>query len=311
MTGINDSLQEKRNLVARKRHLESLLSNLKNQRGALEKTVWDLERIMNNEQIDVDNLEGLSLTAILYSIIGKRDEKLSKEREEAYTAKIKYDLGAGELRDINNQIEEVEKELATLSGCENDYVLLLNEKKSALIHLGGDKVDKILAIEDKIAQLNNQQREIREAIEQGNAAKDVAREAISCLNKAESWSSWDILGGGIVADIAKHNAINEAEEKVKKLQITMRRFKTELVDITIEDNLNVGVDGFGQFADFFFDGFISDISVLNHIEQSVGKIKKVKADIVEAVKKLEQMQVKNDDEITRLKWNLGQIIVDA
>ena len=130
MTGINESLQEKRNLVARKRHLESLLSNLKNQRGPLEKEVSDLERIMNNEQIDVDNLEGLSLTAILYSIIGKRDEKLSKEREEAYAAKIKYDTRAGELRDVNNQIEAVEKEVATLSGCENDYALLLNEKKS-------------------------------------------------------------------------------------------------------------------------------------------------------------------------------------
>ena len=311
MTGINESLQEKRNLVARKRHLESLLSNLKNQRGPLEKEVSDLERIMNNEQIDVDNLEGLSLTAILYSIIGKRDEKLSKEREEAYAAKIKYDTRAGELRDVNNQIEAVEKEVATLSGCENDYALLLNEKKSALIHLGGDTVDKILALEENIAYLNNQQLEIREVIKEGNIAKDVARETTACLNKAESYCGWDMFSSGIIADIAKHNAIDEADEKVKKLNNLLRRFKTELIDINIDDKLSVSIDSTEKFADFFFDGIISNSSVLNHIVESRSKVIKVMTNIRDVIKKLEKMQADNSEEIIRLEWDLGQIIVDA
>lgn len=307
----NENLREKRALVERKRHLESLLSNLENQRGSLEKSVCELERIMNNEQIDVDNLEGLSLTAILYSIIGKRDERLSKEREEAYAAKIKYDTRLGELRDINNQIEAVEKEIATLSGCENDYVLLLNEKKSALIHLGGDTVDKILALEENIAHLNNQQLEIREVIKEGNIAKDVAREVISCLNKAESYCGWDMFSSGKIADIAKHSAIDEADEKVKKLNNVLRRFKTELVDINIDDKLSVSVDSGEKIADFFFDGIVSNASVLNHIIESRNKVIKVMNSIRDVIKKLEAIQTKNSEEIIRLEWDLGQIVVDA
>ena len=43
-----------------------------------------LEKSKLAEQADVDRLEGHSLAAFFYQVIGKMDEKLDKERQEAY-----------------------------------------------------------------------------------------------------------------------------------------------------------------------------------------------------------------------------------
>ena len=186
-----------------------------------------------------------------------------------------------------------------------------NKHFKAILKIIYDTVDKILALEENIAYLNNQQLEIREVIKEGNIAKDVARETTACLNKAESYCGWDMFSSGIIADIAKHNAIDEADEKVKKLNNLLRRFKTELIDINIDDKLSVSIDSTEKFADFFFDGIISNSSVLNHIVESRSKVIKVMTNIRDVIKKLEKMQADNSEEIIRLEWDLGQIIVDA
>ena len=48
-----------------------------------------------------------------------------------------------------------------------------------------------------------------------------------------------------------------------------RRFKTELADVEITADLQITVDGFLKFADFFFDGLFTDLSLI-HISDPAG-----------------------------------------
>ena len=47
--------------------------------------------------------------------------------------------------------------------------------------------------------------------------------------------------------------LDDAQEQIEQLQVELRRFKTELSDVEIAADLQVTVDSFLKFADFFFD----------------------------------------------------------
>ena len=82
------TLQEK---IARFRQLDAMLDELRKQRNDLSARVRELEVVKLDEQADVERLEGRSLASFFYNVIGKKDEQLSKERQEAYAARVKYD----------------------------------------------------------------------------------------------------------------------------------------------------------------------------------------------------------------------------
>ena len=104
------------------------------------------------------------------------------------------------------------------------------------------------------------------------------------------WSTWDIVGGGLLVDIAKHRELDHAQEQVEQLQIDLRRFKTELVDVEITAELQVSVDGFLKFADFFFDGLFADWAVLDHIKQAQEQVENTKQQIEQVLAMLNTVQ---------------------
>ena len=98
----DEQLQKLQEQIARKRQLEAQVSELRTQRSTLSTRVRELEAIKMQEQADVDKLEGRSLAAFFYNVIGKMDEQLNKEREEAYAARVKYDAAARELTAVED-----------------------------------------------------------------------------------------------------------------------------------------------------------------------------------------------------------------
>ena len=63
-----------------------------------------------------------------YQVIGKMDEKLDKERQEAYAARVKYDAALHDLSSVDADLEQIQNRLARLSDCERQYQAALSEK---------------------------------------------------------------------------------------------------------------------------------------------------------------------------------------
>ena len=114
MIHYNDELKEFHSKVARKKHLEVVLQDLWAQEQELVPKVAELEQIKMDEQEDVERLEGGSLATFFYSVVGKMDEKLDKERQEAYMASVKFDAAVRQLETVEYEIEKSEKELEEL-----------------------------------------------------------------------------------------------------------------------------------------------------------------------------------------------------
>ena len=311
MTYYDEKLQQLQEQMARSKQLEAMIKELRNQRDSLAAQVRELESIKLEEQADVDRLEGRSLAAFFYNVIGKMDEQLDKERQEAYAARVKYDAAARELEGVEADLRRYESELSALRGCEHRYDEVLKEKDDAIKAAGGSNGEEILKLEERNAFLESQKKELQEAISAGNAALSITQQVLSSLDSAEGWGTWDLFGGGLVADLAKHSHLDEAQGAIEQLQFQLRRFKTELADVTIQADMQVNVDGFLRFADYFFDGLFADWAVLDKINQSQSQVQNTKSQIAGVLSRLDSMMRTLEQEQVQIKSKLDTLVRDA
>ena len=125
-------------------------------------------------------------------------------------------------------------------------------------------------------------KEIREAIRAGERALDSLQEANRQLNSARNWGLVDIFGGNTISGLMKHMKVNNASRCVDDARRDLATFRDELGDIRDVENLNIDIDGFLTFADFFFDGFVADIFVQS-------KIRKGQQQVGEAIRRVEDI----------------------
>lgn len=264
------------------------------------------------EQEDVEKLEGRSLANYFFQVVGKLDEKLDQERREAYAAKVKLDAAERELASIEADISEIQTQLNEIRVAEAQYKEALEKKRAMLKASGTAAADQIIEIEQKIAALEAQKKEIKETISAGYSARSTADRILSELDSADGWNTWDMFGGGgIITHMAKHSHLDEAQDLVSELQSKLRRFKTELADIQITANMQVNVDGFLRFADYFFDGLFADWAVGDKIYQSMNSVSSTRDKISITLDKLSSMEQAADRGIASLKQQLDELIVEA
>ena len=308
---MGDPLFELQKKIAMKPSLEAKLRELQNQRREYDREVISLRVAFRKEQEDVEKLEGRSLANYFFQVVGKLDEKLDQERKEAYAAKVKLDAAERELAGIESDISEIQGQLSEIRVAEAQYKDELERKRATLRASGTTTADQIIEIEQRIAATEAQKREIKEAISAGYSARGTADRILSELNSADGWNTWDMFGGGIITHMAKHSHLDSAQDLVSELQSKLRRFKTELADIQITANMQVNVDGFLRFADYFFDGLFADWAVGDRINQSMNSVSSTKSQISRTLDKLGSMEKAADSEISRLKLQLEELIVKA
>lgn len=308
MNGYDQQLKELLAQCARKRKLEASAVELRRQRDTYAARAEELKEAMREEQADVDRLEGRSLAAFFYNVVGKMDEKLTQERQEAYAARVRYDAAARELAGAEEDLARCLAELDVLSGCEERYAALLREKTQAVKAAGGAAAEQILRLEEREAYLESQERELGEASAAGQSALATADEILESLSSAEGWGTWDLIGGGLIADLAKHSKLDEAQAAVEYLQSQLRAFRTELADVTISADFQVNIDGFLRFADYVFDGIFADWAVLDRINQAQAQVEDTRAQICAVLDRLGQMTDQAERERVGLRQEIEGLV---
>lgn len=306
-----DTLLELRQKAAGKKKLEAKLEELHNQKREYDRKAVSLRVIWRKEQADVEKLEGRSLTNYFFQVIGKLDDRMTRERQEAYGAKVKLDAAEQALADIEPDIQNILRQLSEARIAESQYAAALEKKRASLRASGTPATDQIIGLEQKLAAQEAQKQEIREAISAGFSARGTADRILSALESADDWNTWDMLGGGgIITHMAKHSHLDAAQDLVCELQNKLRHFKTELADIRIQADMQVNLDGFLRFADFFFDGLFTDLAVHDRISRSVSSVHDTKSQISSTLDKLEVLEKAADLRIAQLKAQLDELIVN-
>ena len=310
MTGYDHELVQLQQSMALKTQLEAQLKDLREQRRVFDRKMIQLRAAYGMEQEDVKKLEGRSLANYFYRFIGKLDSMLTEERRQAAAAKVKLDSAQRELVTVDGEIQKIQSQLQRLHGCDSAYAAAMEKKRAQIQQAGASALGEILTLEEQIAFLNSQKKEIQEAAMAGRKAMGTTETILSELYSAEKLNNWDMLGGdGVITHMVKHSHLDDAQNMVEVLQGQLRKFQTELADINIKTNMQVNIDGFLRFADYFFDGLFTDWSVRERISQSQTSVITVRCQIDQALKKLAQMEQGVDQQIAMLQAKIEELVI--
>lgn len=310
-TELDRKLEEVQEKIHRLQKVDSILQDLRKDKKELSHKVFELKQVLDKENLDVEKLNTTSILSIFYSVTGKLEDKKEKEQREALSAKLKYDQANYDLESIKTEISKLIEERESYKNCTYEYKKLYDEKKNLLIESDEASANKILEITKKIEDSKRNLKELREALSAGRSAVNSLDSALKSLSSAKGWGTWDLLGGGLISDLAKHSHIDNAMSEVEQAHQNLRRFKSELADVRINYDIRFETDGFGKFADFFFDGLIADWYMQSKINNSYESVSNVKNQVTSTIYKLQQMESHEKSHLEIMENELKNIIVGS
>ena len=116
--------------------------------------------------------------------------------------------------------------------------------------------------------MNNEKKQLREAIRAGERALFSLNAAQGQLDSAKNWGIVDLLGGGLLTNLVKHSKLENAEQELRAARRDLHAFRDELGDVASCADIHLNIGDFLTFADFFFDGLIADYMVQSRIHQT-------------------------------------------
>lgn len=249
-----------------------------------------LEAQLEKEKIDVEKLERISLTYLFYSLLGNREQQVEKERQELLSVQLIYQRTKDQVEYLEQEKEVLSSRIDKLAGTKSDYELALSEKEKFLQQSNQTVSRELFELSEELANLNSELKEITEAMAAGENVLPDLDQAIESLGSAENWGLWDMLGGGFISGMIKHSHVDDARESVNNAQKKISRFKRELADVQKESEIQIDIGELATFADFFFDGLITDWVVQSKIEDSLAQANYAKNIITQVIENLKGMK---------------------
>ncbi len=308
---LNQQLEDSQQGALYYQKVLSMLEDLENQQKNLTNKMVELKAQLEKEELDVESLEGKSVAHIFYSILGNIDKHLSKERQEALAARLKYDQSVRELEEVKSQINKLILEKDQYRNCESTYKRLYEQKKELLLQSNSDTADRILSLTEQFSLITNHRKEVKEAIGAGSKVISHLDNALKSLDSAHGWGTWDLLGGGLISDLAKHSHIDAAKNEVEQTQLALSRFRTELADVRINSEISIDTNGFAKFADFFFDGLIADWCMQSRIQASQESVANTRNKVNQVVSRLISMEQSEASKLELIEKEINALITQA
>jgi len=248
----------------------------------------ELKKVLDKELHDVQILEGYSISALIHTLLGDKDEKLIKEHQEYIAAKIKYDESINAIKRLEIEMEEASDKLKDYMTIEREYEEALKVKEK-LIEQGNDEnATALISLEDEIGELHWMIKEVNEAIQAGEEVEGALLAMKDELEEAAYYGRRDIHGGGLLTTMAKHSHIDNANAKAQDVKYLLERFAREMKDIDLScNNINVKLTSVDAFGDYFFDGFIFDRMVQQKVYDADDNVTDVKRAVQDILYRLE------------------------
>lgn len=285
---------------ARRKQLTAQIEELYRQRGERQAKVEETAAIFRKEQDDVDKLEKGGLRALLLSLTGDKEERLDQERREALAAKCQYEQARSDLDYLERKLSDLIREREGLLSAPSQLEDLWEEKAQLVKSMGGPRGERLVALDREQTELLHQQKELREAISAGENAKRLLGQVQDDLDSARSWGTWDMLGGGLVATMAKHDRLDSAQSSIRAAQRALSDFRTELADVGRLEVPSIQIGEFATFADYFFDNIFSDWYVQSSIKKAQYGISEARMKLTAALRTLTAARQDLDERLAQL-----------
>lgn len=308
---INGEISKVKERFRKREKVEKLIKgaegHLKEETSRREK----LNNILTREERDVKVLEGLSIKGIFFTVLGSKEEKMDKEKAEFLAAKLKYDECCNSINFVKQEIDEYYRQRRELGNTQYEYEELIKKKEKLVMEAKDANTRKILDLMEEMADIKADMKEIREAIDAGDSVLYSLESAASSLNSAENWGTFDMLGGGLISDIAKHSHIDESVRFIEEASRKLSTFKRELSDVELNIDVRMNIGSFDKFADYFFDGLLADWNVQSKIKDSASSISEAIYRVQSTVDNLKAQYDSKESSLEGIEAEIKSIIENA
>lgn len=302
---LNERMAELKEQGRKKEKWENRLNQLKQEVSRLEKSRQEARNRLAAEEKDVDRLTGMSLSNMLYTMIGKKMEKLDEEQREVVSARLRYEEADRAVRDAEEQIGQLERQLQEVKFWKNDYDRIFQSKEKQIL----DSDPELMDLAERQAVLSVEVRELDEAARAGRSVQDDLARAEEGLQSARNWGTYDMLGGGMLSTHIKHGRIDEAMDHIYAAQTNLRRFEKELQDVGGSLNTaGLEVGGLLKFSDYFFDGLIADWMVQGRIKDALEQVQGRRREIGRLVSELTSTKQRTENELATVRRKYVQSV---
>ncbi|OUO13282.1 hypothetical protein [Flavonifractor sp. An4] len=293
---------------ARRKQLDAQIEELHRQRGERQAKVDETTQSFRKEQDDVDKLEKGGVHAFLLTLIGHKEERLDKERREALAAKLQYDQARSDLEYLENKLNGLIRERDGLRDAPEQLEALWTEKAELVKAMGGQTGARLVELDRQLSDVTHQQKELEEALSAGENAKRLLGQVQDDLDSARGWGTWDMLGGGLIATMAKYDRLDSAQSSIRAAQRALSDFRTELADVSQLQVPSIQIGEFATFADYFFDGIFSDWYVQSSIKKAQEGVSEVHMKLTAALRDLEATSQDLNDQQASLKREREELL---
>ncbi len=298
-----ESLQAK---MARKQHLQAVIDALEEEHGNLIMQVARLNTRWVKEESDVQKAES-GIGGLMWSVLGRKEEKLDKERREANAAKVRYDSAVSQMETLEKSIKIYTDELDSIEGDRQRYLDMADRE------LGRIRAGRPLTANDHnflkgyLDMLYSTDKEIQQAITEGEQSVYIIDDVLRYLDKAQDMCTVDFFMDNILVDMIKHENLDKAQQAIYDLQAQLRKFRSEMVDVDISADVQVNLDEFTKFADIFWDTWFTDWEVSDKVSDSILQIRRIRTRVENAVKDLLVLKSSNEAEQSEIKEFISRI----
>ncbi|HXB47455.1 MAG TPA: hypothetical protein VNW50_06790 [Streptosporangiaceae bacterium] len=223
------------------------------------------------EEKDVDRLEHLSLTRVLASLHGSRDDALAREKAEAEAARYKIAQAQQRLDAARAEVASLQGRLAELAGAPQAYAAALAAKEQYLTHSADPRGARLLVLADERGRLVAELTELHRASEDADAAVQALADVQDRLGTAANWSTFDTyFDHGMIANAIKHDRIDQAAQVADVADQRLAALRTDLAELGGYEPTapRLEISGGFKFADIFFNNFFTDLAVGRQIRDA-------------------------------------------
>lgn len=289
-------------LVKKRKHIAEELNALSQEEIRLSSQV-------KKETNDHKKFEGLSIKRLLKLFSENYEEMMDKEYREMKIAEYKHAELLDQMQAYQDEIVHITELLKQYVNLDQEYNTLLNAKR---LWANDEGLKAVEQFENEIRMLKNRQTEIEEALDACKTLVMSLKSAKEGLSSAKSWGVFDIIGGGLITSMVKHDHINRASAFIKDASDKAKLLNRELFDLKVYlDIERFEIDTFSKTFDVFFDNIFSDLSIQEEINLAYDNIcantdmadalmHKLEAVQLETVEAIEAVTLKRDAAIVSL-----------
>lgn len=260
-----------------KRYIIEIGNRIKENEEKLEKA----EEQLRKENKDVEKLKSASLTNVIAWFKKDKEERLSKEENEAMRAAV--------------YVKQLEEEHRSLIREHTIYSELLTQEGSVIEQLeklqleamsSSAEKQELLTLRSQVEEEELLLKELKEAIEAGYDVLAKLDTVLKELSSAQGWGMYDIVAGGMVSSLVKHSHIDKAQERLADLQNDILRFQKEVQDVSEIASIQIAISTGMRFIDVGFDNAFVDFMVQSKINASIEHVQLIHDKIMTVQKEL-------------------------